>query len=223
MKHDVTSARRQRGRRALVAVQLVLSLVLLLPSALLVRGLANAHAVRLGFNPDRVYTIALEPRLAGLGEARTRRFHEDLQRRLAAVPGVSATSFALYIPLGDRGDALPIRPGGSKDLAAHSIPYNGVTPGYLEMLDIPLVRGRVFTPGDEADSPWVAVVNQAFASRMWPGRSRSVRSSASGTNYGSARSWAWWPTASMGATRTITGRSCISCTASSIAPTWCCT
>jgi predicted permease len=168
MKHDVTSARRQRGRRALVAVQLVLSLVLLLPSALLVRGLANAHAVQLGFNPDRVYTIALEPRLAGLGEARTRRFHEDLQRRLTEVPGVSATSFALFIPLGDRGDALPIRPGANKEQAAQSIPYNAVTPGYLEMLDVPLLRGRAFTPGDGADSPWVAVVNQAFASRMWP-------------------------------------------------------
>lgn len=170
MKHDVTSGRRLRGRRALVAVQLVLSLVLLVPSALLVRSVGNAPSVNPGFNPDRVYTIALEPRLAGLDESRTRRFHADVERRLGAIPGVSGSAFALFIPLGDRGDLLPIRAGDARDLPSHLIPYNLITPGYFEMVGTPLLRGRSFTSADRSDTQGVAVVNQAFASRMWPGK-----------------------------------------------------
>jgi putative ABC transport system permease protein len=135
-----------------------------------VRSVMNAASVDLGFDPDRVFTVALEPRLAGLNETRTRQFHDDLQRKLASLPGVASTALALFVPLGDRGDELNIRPSDRPDARARSTAYNIATPGYLEMLNVPLLRGRTFTAADAAGAPRVVIVNEPFAAAMWPGK-----------------------------------------------------
>jgi predicted permease len=169
LKLDATSAARQRGRRLLVGVQLALALTLLVPSGLLMRSVWHAPSVHLGFDPADIYTLAINPRLSGYAEARTRQYFDRLQDAMTRVPGVTASCVAEFVPLGDRGDRTAIRETAAADSGTRDVAYNIVGPGYFEMLRIPILRGRGFAATDNAAAPPAIVVNSAFADSRWPG------------------------------------------------------
>jgi putative ABC transport system permease protein len=96
---------------------------------------------------------------------------EETQRRLSALPGVLAASWAGALPLsldasrqGTTVEGYTAREG--EDMEFH---YYGVGPRWFETMEIPLMRGRGFTSADRAGAPGVIVVNEAFARRFWPG------------------------------------------------------
>jgi len=85
-------------------------------------------------------------------------------------PGIQSAGFATYLPLSgsDNGWAFfiegqPPLPVGTFNFAK----YRPVSEGYFETLGIPLLRGRLFTPADVADSPWVVVINDSMARLYW--------------------------------------------------------
>jgi predicted permease len=96
---------------------------------------------------------------------------EETQRRVSALPGVLAASWAGALPLsldasrqGTTVEGYTAREG--EDMEFH---YYGVGPRWFETMEIPLMRGRDFTAADRAGAPGVIVVNEAFARRFWPG------------------------------------------------------
>jgi predicted permease len=160
-----------RMRGTLAAAQVAASLMLLIVAAMLVRGLQHAQRLDLGFQPDHVLNVRLNPRDLGYSEERARDFYRELKRRIGALPGVQSVSLAFSVPLGyifDGKDVYvegrPMAPGGG----APHVMANSIDGDYFGAMRIPLVRGRVFTERDDERAPLVAIVNQTMATRFWP-------------------------------------------------------
>ena len=163
--------RRPAPRSVLVVSQMATCVILLTMAGLLLRSLRAAQNADLGFDPSGIAILSTELGSQGYNEARGRAFYDDLLRRVAALPSVRAASLAESTPLGldysRRGvgvEGYEPRPGEDMEFGA-----NIVGPGYLGLMRIPLERGRDFTERDRAGSLPVAIVNQSFARRFWPG------------------------------------------------------
>jgi predicted permease len=154
-----------RLRKALVVSQVALSLLMLIASVLFTRSLQNLKAVDLGFNPDRLLSFSLDPSLAGYKPDRNRRFAEELQTRLSAVPGVRSAAIGVITVLtGDQNQNTINIEGYHPRIDEDMNPWmDTVSPGYFQTLGIPLIAGRDFTARDRAGAPKVAVVNELFA------------------------------------------------------------
>jgi predicted permease len=160
-----------RLRSLLVVGQVAGSLVLLIVAGLLVRNLQHAQQLDLGFNPDHILNVRLNPHDLGYSEQRTRDFYRDLLRRVRAVPGIQSASIAFSVPLGyiNNGHYVYVegRPEGER---APTVMTNEIQGDYFATMQIPLLRGRAFTERDDDKAPRVAIVNQTMAARFWPGQ-----------------------------------------------------
>ncbi|MBI3451099.1 MAG: ABC transporter permease [Acidobacteria bacterium] len=163
------AARRGSLRRALVACEVAISVVLLIGSGLLLRSLWRALEEPIGFDPARVLSLDVhlgDPRYAE--PARAAGFVEEARRNIAALPGVESAAAVLTIPLsggsanGNFGIDGRTFPAGSEPIADKLT----ATPGYFRTMRIPLLRGRDFDDRDRAGAPGVAIVNEALA-RQW--------------------------------------------------------
>ena len=161
--------RSSRARSALVAVQVAVSLVLLVASGLLARTLVNLRQVPLGFAPGPLLAgnLGIDPGLArDAGVARWR----SLLAAVAEVPGVEAAAVSSVLP-GDQGeDSLGARVQGPDGLKQVSLPVQAVSAGYFSTLGVPLAAGREITAGEELGGAPVALVNESFARLHWPDR-----------------------------------------------------
>lgn len=157
------SARRGRLRGALVVGEVALSLVLLVGAGLLLRTFASLMRDDVGFHTDHLLTAEIwlnGTRYDSTGQAAT--FYDALTRRLDALPGVQkAAVVEAGLPLQRGGNAGWVRLDGVT--LQGIVEYRTVTPDYLPLLGIPLVRGRMLTSADDAGGEPVAVVNRAFA------------------------------------------------------------
>ncbi|HXT49672.1 MAG TPA: ABC transporter permease [Thermoanaerobaculia bacterium] len=170
---SVTAAR-GRQRRVLVAVELALSLLLVVWAGLLLRSLGQLNATDPGFPTARLLTFSVS--LQGdryEGEELSINGIAELARRLAAVPGVQRSALLSSAPLGGGGfylgraflaEGRPEPPAGREVNGQWSV----VTPGAFAALGVPLLRGRDFTDGDTATSVPVMIVNREFARKMFP-------------------------------------------------------
>ncbi len=162
---------RARLRRALVVAQVAVSVVLLAGAALFVRSLQAAQDVDPGLDPSGVIVASMDLTTQGYDDARREQFYDQLKTRLAALPGVTGVALAKDVPLGLGGGrtgtgVAGYQPAPGEDMEFH---YNIVGPDYFDVLHVPVVRGRGFTPADRAGSQNVVVVNETFARRFWPG------------------------------------------------------
>ena len=171
-QHATVGHRRLRLRGALVAGEVALAVVLVIGAGLMIRTLAALGDVDLGFDPDRVITmrVTIPGSRYDTGE-RVANFFDELQRRVAALPGVDAAGVVRALPLattiGDFGvdiDGFEELPGreakGHAQVASH---------GAFEAMGMRLVRGRWFTASDTMASVPVAVVNETMARMYWTG------------------------------------------------------
>jgi macrolide transport system ATP-binding/permease protein len=172
-----SSQRRRRlwGRNLLVSGQVALSLVLVTIAVFLFRAYHNEYGRGPGFRTDHVLLMSLEPDLAGYDTARADRFYDQLVERARAIPGVKSASLASSVPFDsisiENYAVIPERyqfPAGIESVHVRSA---RVDEEYFDTLGIDIVEGRAFRPTDTKDAPSVAVVNETFASRYWPGRS----------------------------------------------------
>jgi predicted permease len=167
----VASKRRVGLRGALIVAQVSISLVLLVGAGLFLRSLQQAATIDRGFDADDVAVASFDLRRQGYSEPRARAFYAELTERVAGLPGVTAVTLAQKIPLsGDGGRRRAVvegyEPGLGEDMEFNN---NVVGPQYFEVMGVPLVSGRGFTTADREGAPQVAVVNEAFAARYWPG------------------------------------------------------
>ncbi len=166
-----------RGRRfqsALVVAQIALSLVLLASGGLLLRSLAKAASVPVGFDQDAaedILTVSFDPVTQGYEPERAARLRDALLDRARALPGVRSAALTEVLPLSARAIADDFIPEGGPANARERLYLTSVSPGYFATLGIALVGGRDFTPEDRSGSRRVAVVNATLARRFWPERS----------------------------------------------------
>lgn len=163
---------RSRLRDALVVGQLALSLGLVSGAALLGRSVLHARAVEPGFDPDGLVVGWVNLRATGryAEAAQVVAFQERLVEELERLPGVTGAALAGQAPvLGGhaRSTVVPEERAGDPE-AGYEAEHVPVTPGYFETLGIRVLRGRTFrAPAEEPER--VVVVNEALASRFWPG------------------------------------------------------
>ena len=159
-------------RSVLAIGQVAGCLVLLIVAGLFVRSLDLAQKMDLGFNPDHVFNVRMDPRHAGYDRQRTQDFYRELERRVRKLPGVQSVAFAFSSPLGYFNDGafiyLPGRPNDADQPPLAGT--NSIAGDYFETLQIPVVRGRAFREGDDGSALAVAIINEAMAARFWPGQ-----------------------------------------------------
>jgi predicted permease len=158
-------------RNLLVVSQVAGSLVLLVAAGLFVRSLLNVEQFDLGFNPDHVLNVTMDPREIGYDEARTSAFYRDLERRIRALPSVQSVSVASYVPTGGFPTAAAVSIEGQPVALGHQasrVLYNCVDPDYFATMEVALLRGRGFTDSDSEFGPRVAIINRTMAERFWP-------------------------------------------------------
>jgi predicted permease len=156
-------------RSILVGVQVAVCMVLLIATGLLMRALYLAQTVDPGFDMKNVASMFLNLGLQGYDENRGADFIRQARERIAGLPGVAGVAQGECAPLShdfsaDNGWTVP----GRTD--KYLIEYNHVSPGYLSLVGIPIVRGRGFTQAEARDDASVIIVTESTARRLWPGK-----------------------------------------------------
>jgi hypothetical protein len=163
-----------RPGRALVVSQVASCVLLLFGAGLFVRSLQKLDGQDTGFDRERVLMLRVEPRgsdqrgIPGT-PARLDRTYRELLQRVEAIPGVRSASLAHFTPTSRIGFSSPLRlPSGEEASVGRLMVY----PKYFATMGIPIVAGRDFGEADtREDSPLVAVVNEAFVRKLFPGQS----------------------------------------------------
>lgn len=167
--------RRARTQSAFLVVEVASSMVLLIGAGLLMRSFLKLQGVRLGFNPNQILTARVslpEYRYPKVGE-QIAAFGQLLEK-IGSLPGVQSSAFVTPLPLCGINGTITIhsQPGlanpdhsGNLYAVLHS-----VSSGYFSAMSIPLLSGRAFSAQDRQHSQPVAIVNEAFARRYWPGQ-----------------------------------------------------
>ena len=157
-------------RDGLVVCEIAFACTLLVGAGLLVRSFLRVLDVKLGFQPERVAALRIDPsfRIASLSQQNP--FVDDALHRARSVPGIVAAGITDVLPLrDDRSWSVSVR-GHVYQKNRHPEPFiRVVTDGYFEAAGIPLRAGRLLTEGDRAASEPVVVVNETMARTAWPG------------------------------------------------------
>ncbi|HSS96282.1 MAG TPA: ABC transporter permease, partial [Terriglobales bacterium] len=161
----VTAGGPLRFRRISVAVQIGLSLLLLVGAGLFVRTLRNLKTLDLGFAPDHLVTFKVDPKLAGYTEQQTPALYQKVLERIQALPGVRSVGATNSAEINDSGNTSNITVAGYKEKPEEdmNVQKSLVTPGYFSTLQVQLLAGRVLTDSDNAQTAKVVVVNEKFA------------------------------------------------------------
>jgi len=159
-----------------VVIELAIALVLLSGAGLLIRSLVRLWDVSPGFNPTGVVNIgvSLPPSLADASMDETRAKLRELNDRFAHAPGITAVSATWgAVPMNGEDDQWFWIDGQPKPKNQNEMNWvidYIVDPGYLRVMQIPLLRGRFLAPGDDEHSPLVLVVDDVFARKFFPGQ-----------------------------------------------------
>jgi predicted permease len=163
------SATAQRIRRTLVAAEFALALVLLVGAGLLVRSWLNVTHIDAGFRPDRVLMVELSsPR--GVTTAHRAVLYDRILERVAAVPGVERAGMIGDLFIANSREVVVTTEGGHAPEQLIRLGRDEATGDFFRALDTPLRSGRLFAASDTPDTPRVALINEALARRLWPGR-----------------------------------------------------
>jgi len=160
--------RRWTMRDLLVVGQMAMSVVLLSVTILFLRSLETAAKIDIGFRSQGLMMLSVDPRLNGYTAEQISRFLEQLRRRAAALPGIDA-AVSIDVPLlsgGNRSDGFTVTGHTDKDAPFANAELYMVTPGYFQALGTPLLAGHDFH-GEVAGGPRTAVINKAFAERLF--------------------------------------------------------
>jgi predicted permease len=160
-----------RLSKTLIVVQVAVSLLLLVGAGLFIRTLRNLQNVDLGFSQENLLLFRLQPQQAGYQEERLVKFYEQLFARLDHLPGVRAATFGdVSLIAADNSINDILLPGETEEQAAgeHDVNRQVARENYFAAMEIPLLRGRGFTPQDDERAPRVGIVSQAFAHKFFP-------------------------------------------------------
>ncbi len=168
------SGSRHRTQDSLVVLETALALVLLAGAGLMIRSMMALSSVDPGFNPQGVttFSLAAPPSMTSASADAVRAYYREAGRRILQVPGVQSVSMMDgSLPMTGSDDERLFwmdnepRPASTNDM--HWALDYVVEPGYLQLMGIPLLRGRFFTAADHPHAPLAAVIDQVFAQKYF--------------------------------------------------------
>ena len=155
----------------LIVLQAAFALVLLATAGLLTKSLRNIEHQDFGFETANRYVLHLNPLAAGYQPDRLAGLHRRLELQLGTIPGMQRVGLAMYSPLdgGQWTDGIYLAgkpfPGPTDDVDGM---LDRVSPGFLDAVGEPVIRGRSLNQADNDHGPFVAVVNEAFVKKFFP-------------------------------------------------------
>ena len=171
MARDTRTPRHLRTRQLLVVAQVAMAVILAVCGILLARSLSNANAIDPGFTREGVEVIGLNLQLGGYDLKTGPAFAEQLLARVETLPSIASAAFARVVPLTQEAEGGRVwRVDDRANDRAISVNRNFVSPDYFRTIGLPLVAGRAFDSRDRTGAPLVAIVNETFARRVWPGQ-----------------------------------------------------
>jgi predicted permease len=153
--------------KTLVALQVAVSLALVVSAGLFVRTLQNLRGEPLGFNPDALLLFQWDATSRGYADTRVRDLYDHALERLRAIPGVHFASMSQYglVTGGARRDDIRAF-GATSGQGSVAVHIHFIAPDYFETMAIPLIRGRDITQADRSEAALVALVNDALAQQL---------------------------------------------------------
>lgn len=158
------------SRNVLAVTEIALALVLLTGSGLVLRSLGHLMAVNPGFEPDQVLTLRLNTEMA---RDSLPGMYDQMLERLGAIPSVQSVGLNDCLPLSGgcsgtvmwQRDRPPTEPGHEAEVGVH-----WMTPGWLNVMQVPLLKGRNFDATDRLGVRKSVLINATAAARYWPGQ-----------------------------------------------------
>jgi len=176
LKEETGSAsgglRKARLANGLVVAQISLSLLLLICAGLFIRSVRSAEQIYPGFNSHNVLIASYDLFTARYSEEKGAEFDRQLVAKLEALPGVQSVALSNRMPLAFGGGSTSVKPEGYVAQADESMEIADaiISPNYFHTLQIPMAKGRDFTPQDTKSSQRAVIVSEAFVNRYWPGQ-----------------------------------------------------
>ena len=167
-------------RNPLVVVQIAFSLALLTAAALFIRGAGKAASVDTGLKPGSSYLLEVDASLAGYEAKRAQEVYQNLNERLAALPGVEHVSISATVPFGITSSDKNVqragvnsgpeaKPATAAEGLAFKAAWNSVGADYFSTVGLPILRGRAFTEAEATrPGPRVVIIDEALARKLWP-------------------------------------------------------
>ncbi len=191
-KTDLTTALKQglpgSGSRSLhlqgllVCGQVAISLILLIGSGLVLRTMQNIVDTKPGFDTEHLALLSLDLTIQGYNEQQGKSSYERLLERVRGIPGVQSAGLAKSVPPIDWNDKVslfyPGHESSQQELRKREfetrfgtrVVEDRISPGYLESMGIPLLRGRDFRTQDTNESAGVAIISRKLGQELWPGQ-----------------------------------------------------
>jgi predicted permease len=164
-----THRRRGVGGKAIVVVQVALSMLLLIGAGLFVRTLVNLNGARLGFRPDDLLLFDINPPGTRYPAGKDVALHRVLEEKLTSVPGVEGITLSQNPMIAGSISNGAFTPSGTPKTANQQYAeYNTVGERFFATMGIPIVAGRGFTDSDTETSKKVAVINRTLAAQFFP-------------------------------------------------------
>ncbi len=171
------SRQTHRIRSVLVVAEVAIALVLLVSASLLGNSYWRLQRVDPGFRSDGIlsFSTLIPQRFSNPADPKDRRpraqFYRDLLPKLSAIPGVDGAAGALPLPLSgnDLNGSFKIEGRPTDQAHEPSATFFIVSPNFLNVMKVPLLRGRMFNERDDFDAPPVAIVSASFAKQFFPG------------------------------------------------------
>jgi len=177
--------------RVLVTAEIALSCALLIGAGLMVRSIVKLRTFRYPYATENIFTAAVRVFDTEYPTAEARRiFFQNLTERLAALPGAQSVALTSNLPVNNDGRDIAI--AGQVYPSAQDYPTlaaASVTPGFFRTFGTAVTRGRDFSASDDGNSAPVAIVNQAFVDRFFPGREALGQRLAERTGRDSLAAW----------------------------------
>jgi predicted permease len=171
---DAAGSARHKVRGDLMAAQVAGSLTLLIVAGLFIRSLQAVERMDLGFDPNHLLNVRLDPSLNNYNETETNEFYLSLEARIRSLPAVQSVSLASSVPVEYADGKQSVYIEGRPVLTGQRAPgilFNNVDPTYFETLRTPILSGRAFSDADNQSSQRVSIVNETMARHFWPGQS----------------------------------------------------
>jgi predicted permease len=168
-----TGRKAARFRTTLATAQIALSMALLMSAGLFIKSLYNVSRADLGIKIDRIVTFGISPRLSGYDSTRAPGLFARVEQEMASLPGVDGITSSTVPLLANSNWGNDVSVQGFKrdpDTDAGSS-FNEIGPDYFKTLGVHALAGREFSTADDANSPKVAIVNEAFAKKFGLGAS----------------------------------------------------
>lgn len=175
-------AGRHLSGSVLAALQVGLAIAIVGVGAVLIRSLAAASSIPLGYDDRGVTMVQPYPKPGGYRGLNDETYDAELIARLTAVPGVTEAAIASLNPAGGFAPTQQVKATG--EAVEVSATFSSVSPGLFALLRIPITQGRDISWADGGQRRRVAVISEQLASRLFPGRSPLGQRIAVGTHPG---------------------------------------